>query len=136
MSMKGGTPGGLVSQCRNAHSGALYYVSTAHQERDGCWTTSIFPCSEQRSLFGLMKRQVPDVSRVLGNYIRNSETEAHQVHSEVAHMVTTEEDDLWSSVGPDPMPPDGFNEVTQRKFEEQWGASLSPEIRARFQTRR
>ena len=51
-------------------------------------------------------------------------------------MVTTEEDDLWSSVGPDPMPPDGFNEVTQRKFEEQWGASLSPEIRARFQTRR
>ena len=132
MPMKGHTPGGLVSLCRNVHSRVAYYVSTVFQEGDACWTTCIFLCSEHRHWFGLRVRLAPDVSQQRGTYMRNSETEAHQVHSQVEEMVTSEQEDIWSSVGPDPMPPDGFNEGMQRRFEEQWGASLSPDIRARF----
>jgi hypothetical protein len=125
--------GSLATQCRNVHSGSLYCVSTVPQTGDACWTTVIFPCIEQRSWFGLVKRQIPDPSRMLSCYIRNSQPEAQQVHALVTHMVTTQPEALWNSVEPDPMPPDGFSEQMQRKMEA--GGHITPEIRARFRSK-
>jgi len=132
---EGGLPGGLVSYCRNIHSGALYWISTVFQDPTESWTTAVFRCTERRSWFGVVRRQAPDLSAVLRTYFRNAQAEAHQVHTLVEQMVQTEQEDSWDLVEPDLMPPDGFNEVMERDLEAKWGDSLSPEIRARFRTR-
>jgi hypothetical protein len=132
MTRQGDVPGGLVSECHNEHSGSTYYVSTIYQQADECWTTVVVASIETQSWFGLTKQHKPDPSKTLRNYIRNTQKDSNEVHELVAQMVTTQPQEVWDSVGPDPMPPDGFNEITQRAFEERWGKALSPEIRARF----
>lgn len=132
MTRQGGVTGGLVSQCHNEQSGSTYYVSTAYQQADVCWTTVVIASIERRSLFALTKQHKPDPSRILKNYIRNTQNDANEVHELVVQMVTTQPQEVWDSVGPDSMPPDGFNEITQRAFEGRWGKALSSEIRARF----
>jgi hypothetical protein len=121
MIVQGGWPGGLVSQCQNVHSGARYAVSTVLQAADSCWTTLIFPCIEQRSWFGLVRHHLPEVSRVLRTYMRNSEAEAQHLHCLVEQLVTTVHENAWDSQGPNPIPPDGFTEAMQRKLEERSG---------------
>ena len=132
MTREGGVPGGLVSRCHNEETGSTYYVSTIYQQADACWTTVVVASIERRSWFGLTKQHKPDPSRILRNYIRNTRNDANEVHELVAQMVTTQPQEVWDSAGPDPMPPDGFNEITQRAFEERWGKTLSQEVRARF----
>lgn len=131
-----GVEGGLFSQCRNRFSGVVYNVSTIPQLSDDAWTTVIFACVEERSCFGLVKKYVPDSSRMLRTYIRNTQSESYKVHEQVSKMVATENEDNWASVEPGTMPPDGFSEAAERRLTAQWGSSLSPEIRARFRKRK
>lgn len=131
-----GVEGGLLSQCRNRFSGLVYNVSTIPQPSDDAWTTVIFACVEKRCYFGLVRKYVPDFSGMLRTYIRNTKSEAYEVHEQVSKMVATEKQDDWASVEPDTMPPDGFSEAAERRLAAQWGSSLSPEIRARFRKRK
>lgn len=132
MTGQGSVSKGLVSQCHNEQSGSTYFVSTIYQQADACWSTVVVASIEVRSWLRLIKQHRPDPSRILRNYIRNTQNDAYEVHKLVAQMVTSQPQELWDSVGPAPMPPDGFSEITARAFEERWGEALSPEIRARF----
>ena len=116
MDRRGNLPGGLVSEVTNLHSRRLYFVSTAPEIGQDYWTTAVIPTVEQKALFGLLTKRVPDFQHQIAAFIRNSKSEAHAVHAQVRHIVVSEKEEDWFDLFPRPAPPDGYSEAAKRKL--------------------
>jgi len=116
MDRPGGIPSGVVSEVVNLHSQRLYAISTAPEIGQDYWTTAVAPMIQKTALFGLIKRNVPDFRHQLFAFIRNSKNEAHAVHAQVRHIVSSEKEEDWMELIPDPAPPDGYSVGAKKKL--------------------
>ena len=105
----------------NIHSRKLYMVSTAPEIGQDYWSTAVIPIVERRLLFGLIKRNVPDVYHQLVSFIRTGMKDAHEVHAQVRHVVTSVAEDQWFDNFPSATPPDGYSAGARRKLREHLG---------------
>jgi hypothetical protein len=116
MDRPGYLPGGQISEVMNIHSRKLYMVSTAPEIGQDYWSTAVLPMVERRTFFGLLKKNVPDVYHQLVSFIRNNIHDAHEVHAQVKHVVTSVHEDEWFENFPDPSPPDGYSDGARAKL--------------------
>ena len=121
MDRPGRLPGGQISEVMNIHSRKLYMVSTAPEIDQDYWSTAVLPIVEKKALWGLVKKNVPDVYHQLVSFIRNTMEEAHQVHAQVRHVVTSISEDDWFDNFPSPSPSDGYSEGAKKKLEDDLG---------------
>lgn len=121
MDRPGHLPGGQVSEVMNIHSRKLYIVSTAPEIGQDYWSTAVIPIVERRLLFGLIKRNIPDVYHQMVSFIRNDIRDAHEVHAEVRYVVTFVAEDEWFDNFPSATPPDGYSSGARQKLREQLG---------------
>lgn len=121
MDRPGHLPGGQISEVMNIHSRKLYTVSTAPEIGQDYWSTAVLPMVERRFLFGLFKRNVPDVYHQLVSFIRNGMKDAHEVHAQVRHVVTSVPEDEWFDNFPSPAPPEGYSEGARKKLRDHLG---------------
>ena len=118
MDRPGKLPGGQISEVMNIHSRKLYLVSTAPEIGQDYWSTAVLPVIERNFLFGLIRRNVPDPYHQLMSFIRNGIKDAHEVHAQVRHVVTSIPEDGWSDNFPSPKPLDGYSEGAKKKLRE------------------
>jgi hypothetical protein len=121
MDRSGGLPGGQISEVMNIHSRKLYMVSTAPEIGQDYWSTAVMPMVEQKALFGLLKKNIPDVYHQLVSFIRNSMEDAHEVHAQVRHVLTSIAENEWFEHFPSPSPPDGYSEGAKKKLRNHLG---------------
>ncbi len=121
MDRKGNLPGGVISEVMNVHSRKLYMVSTAPEIGRDYWSTAVLPVVQRKALFGLVKSNVPDVYHQIVSFIRNSMADAHAVHAQVRHVVTSVREDNWFDSFPSPAPPDGYSEGARNKLKDHLG---------------
>lgn len=121
MDRPGHLPGGQISEVMNIHSRKLYMVSTAPEIGQDYWSTAVLPVVERRVLFGLIKRNVPDVYHQLVSFIRNGMNDAHEAHAQVRHVVTSVPEDEWFNHFPSPTPPDGYSQGARKKLRDHLG---------------
>jgi hypothetical protein len=118
---KGHLPGGIISEVKNILSGKLYLLSTAPEIGQDYWSTSVFPMAQRKALFGLIKSNVPDVYNPIASFTRNSMADAHVVHAQVRHVVTSVREDNWLASFPSPAPPDGYSDGARNKLKNHLG---------------
>jgi len=114
MDRPGHLPGGQISEVMNIHSRKLYMVSTAPEIGQDYWSTAVLPIVERSFLFGLIKRNVPDVYHKFVSFIRNCMKDAYKVHAEVRHVVTFIPEDEWFDNFPSTAPPEGYSEGARK----------------------
>jgi hypothetical protein len=121
MDRPGNLPGGQISEVMNIHSRKVYIVSTAPELGQDYWSTVVIPIIVRKRLFGLVKKNIPDLHHKFASFIRNSIKEAHQVHAEVRHIVTSVAETEWFDNFPSPIPPEGYSEDARRKLRDHLG---------------
>ena len=121
MDKKGKLPGGVISEVINIHSGKLYMVSTAPELDQDYWSTSVLPITQRKAFFGLIKSNTPDVYHQIVSFIRNTMADAHTVHAQVRHVVTSVREDDWFESFPSPAPPDGYSDGARNKLKDHLG---------------
>ncbi len=117
----GGLPGGQISEVMNIHSRKLYMLSTAPEIGEDYWSTAVLPVVERKALFRLFKRNVPDLYHPVCGFIRNNMEDAHQVHAQVRHVITSIAEDQWFEHFPSLSPPDGYSEGAKKKLRDRLG---------------
>lgn len=121
MDRPGHLPGGQISEVMNIHSRKLYVVSTAPEIGQDYWSTAVIPVVERIRLFGLIKRNVPDVYHQLVSFVRNGIKDAHEVHAQVGHVVSSIAEDEWFDNFSSTTPPDGYSVGARKKLREHLG---------------
>lgn len=116
MERAGHLPGGVISEVKNLLSQRTYMVSTAPEIGEDYWTTALMPMIEERKLFGLMRRVLPDVNHPVASWTRNSKDDAYQVHAEVRGIVVSKPESQWFDEFPRPVPPDGYSEGARARL--------------------
>lgn len=105
----------------NVHSRKLYFVSTAPELGQDYWTTAVLPAVQRKVFLRLLKSNVPDFYHQIVAFIRNSMEEAHQVHAQVRHVVTSVAEGEWFKSFPSPAPPDGYSAGARHKLKSTLG---------------
>lgn len=96
-----GYKGGLVSRVRSQFSGKKYTISTAQELGKDYWTSNIFV----NVFFGM----IPNFTKPLFTIVRNTKTEAHEVHNALKEMVLNQHEDQWLELIPSPFPTEGLS---------------------------
>jgi hypothetical protein len=117
----GKLPGGLINEVSNIHSSKIYVIGTAPEIGQDYWSTAIMPATQQKVLFGLLKRIIPDFYHPIASFLRNNQKDAHQVRAEVRHIVSTQKEETWFSVFPSPAPPEGYSKGAKEKLRGHFG---------------
>jgi hypothetical protein len=126
MDRPGKLPGGQISEVMNIHSRKLYMVSTAPEVGQDFWSTAILPMVEQKALFGLIKKNVPDIYHQMASFVRNRMEDAYEAHAQVRHVVISISEDKWFEHFPSPSPPDGYSEGARTKIRAHLGNDSHP----------
>lgn len=84
----------------NEVSGHPYIVSTAQELGRKYWSSSVIDGTSD-----LAKNPVMVLS-----IVRNSQTQAHEVHGQLNELVLHHKESEWINEAPNPMPPDGLSD--------------------------
>lgn len=99
-SRNGKTTGGRITMIMNEVSGHPYIVSTAQELGRKYWSSSVIDGTSD-----LAKNPVMVLS-----IVRNSQTQAHEVHGQLNELVLHHKESEWINEAPNPMPPDGLSD--------------------------
>lgn len=81
----------------------------------------MIPIIERKRFFGLIKNNIVDLQKKLASFIRNSIKDAHRVHAEVRHVVTSVAETEWFDNFPSATPPEGYTEDAIKRLRDHLG---------------